>query len=201
MEQARKREMIYLQYINLLLTGGKMHTIDDILALPEGERAELLDGEMFMMATPTRRHQKTTGWLYAMIFNHIMERKGKCEVDLSPFAVFLKNDRWNYVEPDVIVVCDRGKLDDKGCHGAPDWAIEVVSPSSIVMDYRRKMEVYRSAGVREYWIVDPGKETVFVFDFEKGHEEPSVYSFSDKIRSGIVKDLELDFNGLSSYLA
>ena len=110
MEQMVRREALYMQHVlHVLLTGGKMHTIDDILALPEGERAELIDGEMFMMATPTRRHQKTVGWLHAMIFHHIMRKGGKCEVDVSPFAVFLKNDRWNYVEPDVIVTCNRDR--------------------------------------------------------------------------------------------
>lgn len=201
MEQAVRREAQYMQRIlHVLLTGGKMHTIDDILALPEGERAELIDGEMFMMATPTRRHQKTVGWLHSMIFQHIMRKGGKCEVDLSPFAVFLKNDRWNYVEPDVIVTCNGDKLDDQGCHGAPDWVMEVLSPSSVVMDCRRKLEAYRSAGVREYWIIDPRGETVTIYDFEGEEEGPKVYGFTDVIRSGIVEDLELDFTLLQEYL-
>lgn len=201
MTQAAGRELAYLQHIvRMLMMGGKMHTIEDILALPEGERAELIDGEMFMMATPTRRHQKIVGWLHTMIFNHIMRKGGKCEVDLSPFAVFLKNDRWNYVEPDVIVICDREKLDDMGCHGAPDWVLEVVSSSSIAMDYQRKLEAYRSAGVREYWIIDPMKETVTVYDFESGRTEPEVYRFTESVKPGTLKDLELDFGKLSEYL-
>ncbi len=202
MEQAARRQMIYVQGIlRALMTGGNMHTIYDIMALPEGERAELIDGEMFMMATPTRRHQKTAGWLYNMIFNHIMKKGGRCEVDISPFAVFLKKDIWNYVEPDVIVVCDRDKLDDQGCHGAPDWALEVVSPSSVTMDYRRKLEAYRSAGVREYWIIDPVKETVMVYHFGEGQEEPAAYEFSDIVKSGILTELELDLRKLHEYLA
>lgn len=201
MEQAARRELVYMQHIvQMLLMGGKMHTIEDILALPEGERAELIDGEMFMMATPTRRHQKIVGWLHVMIFNHIAQKGGRCEVYLSPFAVFLKNDRWNYVEPDVIVICDRDKLDDKGCHGAPDWVLEVASPSSIGMDYQRKLEAYRSAGVREYWIIDPMKETVTIYDFESGQTEPEVYGFTESVKSRILKDLDLDFGKLSEYL-
>lgn len=202
MEQLLRREIVYARLVlqALLAERVRMHTIDDIIALPEGVRAELLDGEMFMMASPTLRHQKTLGWLYFTIFSHIRERKGKCEVALAPFAVFLKNDRWNYVEPDVTVICNKDKLDDKGCHGAPEWAIEVVSPSSTVMDYRRKLEAYRSAGVREYWIVDPAKETVTVYDFRNGGEEPELYCFSDTIRSGILEELELDFRELKEYI-
>lgn len=121
-------------------------------------------------------------------------------MDVSPFAVFLKNDRWNYVEPDVIVTCNRDKLDDQGCHGAPDWVMEVLSPFSVVMDCRRKLEAYRSAGVREYWIIDPGRETVTIYDFEREEGEPKVYDFTEVIRSEIVEDLELDFAQLQEYL-
>lgn len=97
----------------------------------------------------------------------------------APFAVYVKDDIRNYVEPDISVICDRDKLDETGCHGAPDWVIEIVSPSSKHMDHVRKLELYREAGVREYWIVDSLKGSVSVYDLEGG-KEPEIYSFAER---------------------
>ncbi len=160
-----------------------LYTTDYIEALPEGERAELIDGRIYYMASPTRTHQQTLGYLYNQIYNYIAEKKGKCEVNLAPFAVYLNNDNKTYVEPDIVVVCDPDKLDDKGCHGAPDWVIEIVSPASKDMDYLRKLIKYSDAGVREYWIVDTAKECVIVYYFERATMEE--YAFGEKIPSGI----------------
>lgn len=180
--------------------GKKTHTVEEILALPEGERAELIDGEVFMMASPTMTHQDVLGWLFVEIRQYVRNKGGRCKVFMAPFAVFLKNDNKNYVEPDIVVICDRDKLDDQGCHGAPDWAIEVVSPSSKTMDYYRKLEAYRTAGAREYWIVDVARDTVIVYDLE--HEEaPRMYHFADAVKTGIFEDLTIDFKELKAYLA
>ena len=103
----------------------------------------------------------------------------------APFAVFLNNDDINYVEPDISVICDRSKLDEKGCHGAPDWIIEIVSQSSKSRDYMTKLFKYRTAGVREYWIVDPEKQMVSVYGFEKDMVEQ--YSFSEDVPVGIYE--------------
>lgn len=109
---------------------NKSYTIDDIYHLPEGQRAELIDGQMYMMAPPTRRHQQMLGALYRKIADYIDKNGGSCEVDIAPFAVFLNADDKNYVEPDISVICDADKLTDKGCTGAPDWIIEIVSPAA-----------------------------------------------------------------------
>lgn len=175
------------------------YTVEDILALPEGERGELIDGELFMMASPAMVHQMVLMWMSAKVFHYIEKKDGKCKVFPAPFAVFLKNDNKNYVEPDIVVVCDRDKLDEQGCHGAPDWAVEIVSPSSKVMDYCRKLEAYRTAGIREYWIVDPERETVIVYALEHG-EAPCMYHFTDLARTGIFEDFTLDFSELKEYL-
>lgn len=169
----------------------RVYTVRDIEALPEGERAELIDGKMYMMATPTLTHQELLGWLYFKIRLYIMEKGGPCRVILSPFAVYIKDDEHNYVEPDVTVICDLNKLDEKGCHGAPDWVIEIVSPSSKTMDYIRKCTLYEAAGVREYWIVDPKERMVMVYDFEQGTLKQ--YAFSERVKAGIYEDLFLDF--------
>lgn len=175
-----------------MIKGGKGYTIADIEALPEGERAELIDGEMFMMAPPMTVHQRILVKLAVKISLYITNNKGKCEVLPAPFGVYIKKDNRNYVEPDISVICDRKKLDEKGCQGAPDWVIEILSPSSIKMDCERKVKLYRETGVREYWIVDPEKETVAVYDFE--HSETAQNSFSDRVKAGISEDLWLDFS-------
>lgn len=183
----------YIEGVELFMSNGKgKHTIDEIYALPDGERAELIDGEIYMMATPTMVHQLLLGELYLLIANYIKRNKGACKVILSPFAVLLHNDDSTYLEPDVVVICDKGKLDNKGCHGAPDWVIEIVSPSSKKLDYVLKLTEYQRAGVREYWIVDPLKKIVMVYSFEKDGA-PVIYRFTDKVPVGIYEDFVIDF--------
>ena len=202
MEQTdNRREIVYLQYLlrYMLILGGKMYTIEDIFALPDGERAELIDGEMFMMATPTWTHQGTVMWMSNVIYSYIREKGGKCKVCPSPFGVFLKNDNRNYLEPDISVICKRDKLEERGVSGAPDWVIEIVSPSSREMDYRRKLAAYKEAGVREYWIVDSAKEEVAVYHFEE-KEDAVIYSYADTIPSRTLKGLSVPFSELKKYL-
>ena len=143
-----------------------IYTINDIYTLPDGERAELIDGKIYYMAPPGRTHQRLLFSLSRKIADHIDSENGDCEVNIAPFAVFLNSDDTNYVEPDISVVCDLSKLDEKGCHGAPDWIIEIVSPGNKPMDYFTKLFKYRSSDVREYWIVDPAKEMTTVYRFE-----------------------------------
>lgn len=161
----------------------KVYTIDDIYALPEGERAELIDGEIYYMAPPNTRHQRISSFLHNQIYNYIGNNNGKCEVLAAPFAVFLNDDDINYVEPDISVICDLSKLDEKGCHGAPDWIIEIVSPSSKPRDYMTKLFKYRMAGVREYWIIDPDKQIIMTYGFEKDIVEQ--YNFGEDVPVGI----------------
>ena len=108
------------------------------------------------------------------------------------FAVFLNEDSRNYVEPDISVICDCDKLNDKGCSGAPDWIIEVVLSSSRRMDYIIKLFKYRTAGVREYWIVDPEKNRITVNDFT--NENGDIYSFTDNIQCNIYDGFQIDFS-------
>ena len=169
----------------------RIYTIEDIYALPEGERAELIDGQIYYMSPPNTRHQRISSILSRKIGNYIDDNKGKCEVFAAPFAVYLDEKTNTYVEPDVSVICDSDKLDDRGCKGAPDWIIEIVSPSSRRMDYYTKLFKYRTAGVREYWIVDPTKNQIMVYDFE--NEDTEQYTFQDSVKVGIYEDLRIDF--------
>lgn len=178
-----------------MIKGGKGCTTADIEALPEGERAELIDGEMFMMATPTWAHQEILVYLLFEIESYIRKNKGKCKVLPAPFGVYIKNDNRNFVEPDISVICDGEKRDEKGCLGAPDWIIEIVSPSSKKMDYVRKTALYQEAGVREYWIVDPDKGTVTVYRAGEW-DTPVCHPFSGPIQAGIYGDLSIDFSAM-----
>ena len=175
----------------MALAQNRIFTIEDIYNLPEGERAELIDGQIYMMAPPSRRHQEMIGSLYRKIADYIDMKREACKVYLAPFAVFLNNNNVNYVEPDISIICDKNKLDDKGCNGAPDWIIEIVSPSSKRMDYYIKLFKYRTAGVREYWIVDPIREMILVYDFENDDYEQ--YSFSEIVKVRIYDDFEINF--------
>ena len=161
----------------------EIYTTDDIYALPDGERAELVDGRIYYMAPPNTRHQMIVSDLHYHIKDYIKRNNGECEVFPAPFAVFLNEDNINYVEPDISVICDKSRLDERGCHGAPDWIIEIVSPGSRQMDYFTKLFKYRAAAVREYWIVDPPKELVTVYRFEQ--ETMDQYSFGEEVPAGI----------------
>ena len=133
-------------------------------------------------------HNSLAFSLARKIADYIDKNKGKCQVLLAPFAVFL-NDEKNYVEPDISVICDADKIDDDGCHGAPDWIIEIVSPGSRRMDYMIKLFKYRSAGVKEYWIVDPEKNRVIVYNFI--NDTMMEYSFGEPVKAGIYDEIEI----------
>lgn len=167
----------------------ELYTIDDIYALPDGQRAELIDGQIYYMAPPGRIHQRISWKLHQAIANYIDSQNGTCEVYAAPFAVFLNKDNTNYVEPDISAICDLTKLDDEGCKGAPDWVIEIVSPSSKSKDYMTKLFKYRTEGVREYWIVDPDKHMVLVYGFEKNLVEQ--YSFGEAVPAGIYEGFSI----------
>lgn len=164
-------------------------TSEDYWALPEGERAELIDGELWDLAAPSRVHQEIVAVMTTGLRNFISEHGGSCKAYSAPFAVDLFADDSTIVEPDVSVICDHDKLTDKGCTGAPDLVIEVVSPSSRGMDYGTKQNLYREAGVREYWIIDPDKLRTTVTRFEDD-PAPLVYPSTTPVGVGIFPGLE-----------
>lgn len=172
-----------------------MYTIEDIYALPEGQRAELIDGQLYDMASPNFIHQKLVSRFNNTIGNYINSKGGECEVLPAPFAVFINKDDRNYLEPDISVICDKSKIDERGCNGAPDWVIEITSPSDPQRDYGIKLFKYRTAGVREYWIVNPQKRTVTVFDFEKDRHS-NQYNFEDDIQVCIYEDFVINVGSL-----
>ena len=150
------------------------YTFADVLAWPDNERAELINGEVVMMApAPSRGHQ---GISFEMCrqFGNYLEGK-RCQAYSAPFDVRLfekdgdtPEDVDTVVEPDITIVCDPSKLDDRGCKGAPDMVVEILSPSTQRHDQLVKLGLYQRAGVREYWIVNPEDRTVQVMLLENG---------------------------------
>ena len=172
-----------------------IYTIEDIYNLPDGQHAELINGVIYDMAPPSYRHQKLVMELSATIRDYIRSKGGSSEVLPAPFAVFLTADDKTYVEPDISVICDKNKLSDRGCEGAPDFVIEIVSPSTRRKDYSTKNTQYTDAGVREYWIVDPAKERTTIYHYEDD-EAPMVVPFSHPVQCGIYKDLQITIDDL-----
>lgn len=171
------------------------HTVEDVMALPEGQNAELFDGEMAARAFPTATHQGIIGCLFTEIAVYLRAKEEHCRIMMSPFAVFLKDDGRNYLEPDITVVCDERRLDEEGCHGAPDWVIEVVAPTSRALDYGKKLGAYIDAGVREYWIVDSEKKVIVTYYLEQP-DIPVIHHFGDIVKSSIYNDLAIDTSRL-----
>lgn len=176
----------------------KIYTEDDYYNLPEDVRAELIDGQIYYMSAPSRVHQKILSELHITIGQYIRVKGGSCEVYPAPFAVKLfEDDNKTIVEPDISVICNPSKLTDRGCTGAPDWIVEIVSPSTSSHDYIRKLNLYADAGVREYWIVNPIDQSVYVYFLERDKFRTTAYTFKDKIEVNIYDDLCIDFTAIN----
>ncbi len=144
------------------------YTFADVLTWDESDRIEIINGEAFMMAPPSSRHQEISMELTRQLANFLEGKK--CKVYAAPFGVRLfeqegdrPEDIDTMVEPDITVVCDMDKIDKQGCKGAPDMIVEILSPSTRRHDRLVKLNLYQKAGVREYWIVDPDMRSVQVF--------------------------------------
>jgi len=158
----------------------------DIESLEEWTRAELIDGKLYLLAAPNRMHQFLISELSFALKSHIRIKKGGCHVYPAPFAVKLFDDEKTEVQPDISVICNKAIMTDKGCSGAPDMVIEIVSASNASHDYITKLMQYQKSGVREYWIVNPEQERVSVLNFENP-EKTNEYAFEDVITSGVLE--------------
>lgn len=165
-------------------------------SLPEGTLAEFIDGSVCMSPAPSRMHQKISVSLSWAIRSHIVEQHKDCEIYPAPFDVFLENgEEEDVFQPDLSIVCDQNKLQDDGCHGAPEWIIEIVSPSTQHRDYALKLFKYRAAGVLEYWIVNPITETVTVYRFDD-ETQSMQYQFTDEISVGLCPGFSIRISDL-----
>lgn len=168
-------------------------TLDQYDSLPEDKRVEVFDGIAYDMADPSLVHQTILLKIASLLDSYVSKKNGSCIVLPAPFDVKLSDYPLTIVQPDIMIICDRDKLDGKRCNGAPDFIIEIVSPGNASDDYIRKLFYYEKYGVREYWIVDPGRRIVTVNNFKNGLLNVQ-YSFSSTIKVGIYEDLLIDFS-------
>ena len=179
---------------------GEHFTYADYLNWPEGERWEIIGGEAFAMSpAPGRRHQQLSGELFRQFANHL---KGKpCKVFAAPFDVRLSERTGltdekidTVVQPDIIVVCDNYKLDERGCNGSPDLIIEISSPSTSKNDLTIKFDLYQWHGVGEYWVIHPAEQTLLVYKLEEDrlYGRPDRYAWDGKVPVPLLGDLEID---------
>lgn len=176
----------------------KRYTYADYLAWDDSVRVELIDGEVYdMTPAPTRKHQEISMTLSVLIGSYLKGKK--CRVFAAPFDVRLPgkstadDDITTVVQPDISVVCDQKKLDERGCIGAPDLIIEIVSPLTAAKDMREKFALYEKYGVKEYWIIHPVEETVMVFlcGNEGKYSKPVIYCSGDIIKVKTLKGLSI----------
>ncbi|MCK4514441.1 MAG: Uma2 family endonuclease [Spirochaetaceae bacterium] len=181
------------------------YTYADYVTWPDDERWELIDGVAFnMSAAPLRNHQKILGDLHVLVRAAL--KPGGCEAYLAPFDVFILSatddeaDRTDtIVEPDLVVVCDPSKLIRRGCAGAPDWVVEILSTWTMRKDITVKLELYERAGVLEYWVIDPGNEAVMVYlldDTGRYPPDPALYHRGNSVRGVVVPELTVDLDEL-----
>ena len=166
---------------------------------PEEERWELIGGVPYAMTAPSRLHQEIVFELGRQIGNQLLD--SDCKGYVAPFDVRLPSANEaddavdTVVQPDLLVVCDRDKLDDKGCRGAPDWVVEVISPSSAIMDLNRKRDLYQQHGVKEYWIVHPVERWVMVYtlDAAGAYGKPQVLALDETLAVQCLPDVVIDW--------
>ncbi len=176
------------------------YTIEDYYALPEEQRVELIDGYFYDMAAPTFLHQRIGGEVYRQIANFIMERGGSCIPLISPVDIQLDCDERTMVQPDVAVLCRKDKAKVWGVYGAPDFILEVISPSTRRKDYTKKLSKYMAAGVREYWILDPYQQKLLVYFFES-EICPVIYGINEPVPVGIYDgELEIVFSNIGKWI-
>jgi len=150
--------------------GKQLFSYADYLTWTEDEMKEIINGIVYSFSAPVRKHVAATGAFFGKAWNYIKRRRGKCKIYSAPFDVRLSktgetaDDKiYNVVQPDICVICDESKLDEKGCIGAPDLIVEVFSPSTRKRDANEKFLLYESSGVCEYWLVFPEAKAVTVF--------------------------------------
>jgi Uma2 family endonuclease len=179
-------------------TQAPQYTYADYLNWDEDVRSEIIDGEFVMMAPPLRRHQEISGNLFYE-FRSFLEGK-PCKVYAAPFGVrlFPKKDKSDdtVLEPDMVVVCDESKLDDRGCNGPPDLIAEILSPSTAQKDMLVKFRKYLQAGVREYWIVDGEAKTIHRCVLKDNQYRVSVYDESQAAPVSILPGCEIDLKAV-----
>lgn len=182
------------------------YTYADYLSWPEDERVELINGTPYLQTAPSRIHQEILSELHRQIANFLVDKH--CKVYPAPFHVVLhleeengnEDDRKNVVEPDLTIVCDQAKLDDRGCKGNPDMIIEIVSPSTARRDKFEKFNLYEQAGIKEYWIIEPEEKILSVFTLQSNQRfgRPDLYTEESQVKVSIFDNLIIDLEMIFS---
>ena len=176
-----------------------VYTYKDYENSSDDERFEVIDGVIYMMSPPSQAHQEVCGEIYRQLANFM---RGKpCKVFIAPFGVRLNAAARDntIVEPDLLIVCDRSKLDGKACVGAPDMVVEVLSPSTAGKDRVLKFNKYLQAGVREYWIIDPDSKTLGVHILKNGEYVTTAYGDEDTVPVHVLDGCLVDMKDVFDY--
>ena len=185
---------------------NKIYTYADYLKWKIEERLELIKGKIFEMSAPNRVHQEISSFIHVSLGNYL---RGKtCKVYSAPFDVRLPRKSKDDIEiitvvqPDLCVICDPSKLDYKGCIGAPDIVVEILSPSNNVVELKNKFEIYQESGIKEYWVVSPQDKTFLVYTLVDGIYKPSnLMVAGDIVRSTVLTDFSLDLKEMFDTIA
>jgi Uma2 family endonuclease len=185
-----------------LKKSDKEYTYADYLKWDDNQRWEIISSIAYNMTpSPSWMHQDISRNLLRIFANFLFGKD--CKVYGAPFDVILQEENKNeeeaknVVQPDIFVVCDTSKLSKRGCNGAPDLIIEIVSPSSAARDAKEKFDLYERFGVKEYWLVFPKEEIVQIFKLgkDKKYGRPEVYTKEDTIKVGLFDgELEIDLS-------
>jgi len=194
-----------IRYNSLHLDQSKRYTYADYLTWFDDVRRELIDGFIHFMSAPNMLHARLSRELVFPFLKFVKKKSGTCQIFYAPFDVrlpkkdeFADNKIYNVVQPDICVVCDLSKLDERGCIGAPDLIVEVLSPSTADKDWKIKFDLYEESGVGEYWIVDPKEKMVHIFLLQSNGKYNSgvVYNCKQKAPVHIFEGLEIDLKEL-----
>ena len=209
MEQAvRKQDSIGGAILHPVRAGGAgilrqkgTHTAEEYYTTPEDARVELIKGVFYDMAAPSPVHQRILGELYYMIRDHIRKNGGPCQVYMAPFDVKLDtgDEEDTVVQPDISVICDPSRIDERGCNGAPDWVVEITSPGNAETDYLRKLSLYLDAGVRLYWILNPMDRILNVYEMSDDNFTVSQHMMDHPVGT-IYEDLSIDLKELQAVI-
>ena len=190
-QRAARQEILHDPSSTYGKTRQRASTLADYYALPDDRRCELIDGVLYDINAPTLLHQDIIFTVHRQFHDYIQQKKKPCRVFSSPVDVQLDCDDQSMLQPDLVVLCRKEQLRAAGIYGAPDYVLEVLSPSTRKRDLILKLAKYQTAGVREYWIINPEKRIVSVYSWIEGHESADMYSFGDEIPSGIYPDLKI----------
>lgn len=175
----------------------------DCLTWPDAERWEIIEGVPYdMTPAPASDHQLVLGEIFGNIWQYLKNRS--CKVFMAPFDVRLSEDPGaddnnieTVVQPDIVVICDQGKIDKRGCHGAPDITVEILSPTTAYKDETEKLRLYEKYGVREYWIVNPAARYIMVYGLNgEGYGRPEYFTKNDRLVSHVLPDFVLELTSI-----